>query len=135
MSVATAFTTYQKRGCKVMAENKFKFTPARLEKLKPGAKTTMYYDVGTPLALWVTPGGAKTFCVYRRVNGRPSRVRIGRVGDVALGDARKAAQKLLGEVASGADPGAERAASRKQPTMEALWGYWFEHHARPHKKT
>lgn len=118
-----------------MVENKFRFTPARLEKLKPGAKTAMYYDVGAPLALWVTPAGVKTFCVYRRVNGRPCRVRIGRVGDVALGDARKAATKLLGEVAGGGDPAAERTAKRKQATFAMLWAYWFDHHAKTKKKT
>ena len=133
MSVAMADTTYQKRGPE-MAENRFKFTPTRLEKLEPGKGLAMYYDTSTPLALWVTPGGAKTFCVYRRVNGRPIRVRIGRVEDMSLGDARKAATKLLGEVAGGADPAAERRARRDDPTLQALFAHWIAH-AKRHKKT
>lgn len=116
-------------------ENRFNFTPARLEKLKPGAKLEMYYDASSPLALWVTPGGAKTYCVYRRIDGgKPAREKIGRLQDVTLKDARDAAKELLGKIAAGENPAAERRARRNDPTLEALFKHWIAH-AKRHKKT
>jgi hypothetical protein len=61
----------------------FSFTKETLSGLpipEPG-KRAVYFDVKTPgLQIRVTPGGAKTFSVYRRVKGggQPERVTLGR---------------------------------------------------------
>ena len=114
-------------------DNRFRFTPARLAKLPAGA--AMYYDTATPLALRVTVAGGKTFCVYRRIDGKPSRVRIGRMQDITLQDARNAAQELLGKVAAGGNPAAERKATRKQTTLQEAFSYWLDNHAKIHNRT
>ncbi len=113
-------------------DSRFRFTPTRIAAMTmPG----MFYDTASPLAVRVYAGGSRTFCVYRRVNGRPCRVRIGRCEDVSLGDARKAATKILGEVAGGSDPAAERKAERKQATLQEAFDYWLENHAKVHNRT
>ena len=45
------------------------FTDAWLERLKPTGRGAVYYDTRAPLAVRVTPSGAKSFMVYRWVAG------------------------------------------------------------------
>ncbi|TGN41664.1 tyrosine-type recombinase/integrase [Marinobacter confluentis] len=65
--------------------------------------------------LRVTSGGAKSFIVEKRVDGRVKRKTLGRYGNLTVEQARKEAQKFLGKVASGVDPireGQEKRARR-----------------------
>jgi hypothetical protein len=50
----------------------------------------------------------KVFIVQRRVNGKPRRVTIGRVGKISLQKARQDAEQLIGEIAGGTDPVARK---------------------------
>ncbi|QSP93846.1 integrase family protein [Marinobacter salinisoli] len=54
--------------------------------------------------LRVTSGGAKSFIVEKRVDGRVKRKTLGRYGNLTVEQARKEAMKFLGKVASGVDP-------------------------------
>jgi integrase len=60
-------------------------------------------------ALRVTPGGAKAFVVEKRIKGRVRRITIGSHPALSASEARKQALVLLGEIACGRDPIAERA--------------------------
>src|SRR5215212_2045691 len=64
----------------------------------------------------VTPHGVKSFIVQQRIHGRDRRITLGRHGVLTVEQARKAAKRLLGEIASGHDPLAERAKQRLQST-------------------
>lgn len=55
-------------------------------------------------ALRVTTGGAKSFIIEKRINGKVKRKTLGRFGVLTVEQARKEAQKFLGQVASGHDP-------------------------------
>lgn len=70
-----------------------------------GAKQVFYRDsVIAGFALRVTSGGAISFIVEKRVDGRVKRKTLGRYGNLTVEQARKEAQKYLGKVASGIDP-------------------------------
>ncbi len=58
--------------------------------------------------LRVTSTGAKAFIFQKRINGKEKRMTVGRYGDLTAEQARKLAVKLAGEIASGADPIAEK---------------------------
>ena len=68
-----------------------------------------YRDSAIPgFGLRVTSGGAKSFIVEKRINGKVKRMTLGRYGNLTVEQARKEAQKVLGKVASGGDPIAEK---------------------------
>jgi hypothetical protein len=73
----------------------------------PGAERTMYWDQSLPgFGLMVTTKGAKSYVVQYRAGRRSRRMTINGVLD--LSKARKRAKALLGEVAHGRDPLAEK---------------------------
>ncbi|HDZ37206.1 MAG TPA: DUF4102 domain-containing protein, partial [Marinobacter sp.] len=71
-----------------------------------GKSSQAFYrdSVISGFGLRVTSGGAKSFIVEKRVDGRVKRKTIGRYGNLTLEQARKEAQKFLGKVATGIDP-------------------------------
>jgi Arm DNA-binding domain len=76
-------------------------------KVEPGAERSIYWDDSLPgFGLQVTSAGAKSFvCQYRA--GKRSR-RLAIKATLRLGEARKEAKAILGRVAKGHDPLAER---------------------------
>lgn len=58
--------------------------------------------------LRITAGGARSFIVEKRVEGRLRRITLGRYGELTPVQARKRAQQILGQIAMGVDPVAER---------------------------
>ncbi len=61
-------------------------------------------------AVRVTASGVKSFIVEKLVSGRVRRMTIGRYGEITVEQARREAQKLLGKIATGIDPRAEKQA-------------------------
>jgi integrase len=114
----------------------FSFTVRRLAGLMPPAAGRVYYrDESTPgLQLCVTAAGAKTYYFVRRIDGKPTRVRLGQLDQMGLQDARNAAMRRAAEVADGKNPQAERRARRDIPTLQQLFDHWLEH-AKAHKRT
>ena len=104
------------------------FTTARLLALEclPG-KSRVYIRDSHCSALWVmvTAAGAKNFFVYHRVNGVPTRIKIGSFPAVAVDTARKEAKKLTGKIVLGDDPRAARRELRHGTTLKDLFdAYW-----------
>ncbi len=83
---------------------KFNFKKETLALLKSQAKQ---YDVAdikvSGLRLMVNPGGSKTFFLYRKVKGRPQRIKIGRY-DIGVENARKEAGRLNSLITLGQPP-------------------------------
>ncbi|CAN5639474.1 site-specific integrase [soil metagenome] len=121
-----------------MAENTLRFTTARLEKLvcPDGAKQSYFYDDEIRgLCLYVAITGAKTFYLYRRIAGRPTRVRLGSwPHELTLDDARKEARKASGEIAKGNDPHQTKLAARGEMTFGELFSKHLDN-AKVHNKT
>jgi len=62
----------------------------------------------------VKPSGVCTYIVqYRNAHGRTRRHALGRHGALTPDAARKLARQVLGQIAGGADPAAERKAQEK----------------------
>ncbi len=66
--------------------------------------------------LRITYQGSKSFIVEKRINGKVRRMTLGRYGELTVEQARREAQKLLGKVAQGTDPIAEKVKARKLST-------------------
>lgn len=116
---------------------KVKLTQAAVTRLPvPDGKRVYYYDEAMPgLAVCCWPSGTKTFMLYRKINGRPIRVKIGRFGDLTAKQAREQAAKLAGEIAQGADPAEARRKTRSETTLGELWELYLEKHAKPRKRS
>ena len=64
--------------------------------------------------LRITSNGVMSYVVEKRVNGKSKRITVGRHGVITPEQARKEAQKLLGEMTGGKDPVAEKRDKRIQ---------------------
>lgn len=113
------------------------FTKALIEKLEPpfkGFKT--YKDTKeTGLSLYITSKGTKTFFVRKWIDGKDERVIIGKFPDISIENARKMAQKLKGEIASGINPQEKKRALRDDLIFEELFEIYLERYAKHHKKS
>ena len=89
--------------------------------------------------LETTATGARSFYLYRKVNGRPRRVRLGGYPETTPEAARKMVQKTAGEIAEGRDPNAERRRRRQpdrtDPTLGELVAHTLEQHWKPNCRT
>ena len=114
---------------------RFNFTRAAIMAVTPPTdQDRVYvYDKRTPaLALCVTRSGSRTFYVYRRIHGRPVRVRLGRFPEMTIAQARKQAAVVLAEIARGNDPQEQKRALRRQCTLRELFDHYVETHAKVH---
>ena len=87
------------------------------------------------LFLLVSPRGAKTFYVYRRIDGSPERVRLGPWPDLKVKKARRKAEIINGRIADGDNPADLARAAREEMTVGELWDRYLRLHAKPHKKS
>ncbi len=93
-----------------------KISKRSVDALRPGDKDTYLWDGGHRDALpgfgvKVTPAGRTVYLIQYRLRGRKGRTRrvtIGQHGNTTAERARVQAKVLLGEVAAGRDPAAER---------------------------
>lgn len=121
-----------------MATKKINFTKAAIDGLDLPAEgqRAYHYDAKTRgLAVCVTWTGAKSFYVYRKINGKPERIRIGTYPDLTIEQARRKAEEINGQIAQGGDPQEERRRLRANPTFGELFGWYMEQHAKPRKIT
>ncbi len=97
-----------------MSEAK-RFTVKMLDGLRPApaGKRSYVNDAEVPgLQVAVTPRGTRTFCVYRRILGKPTRVRLGDYPAMTIEQARKRARSVLNQIAEGVNPATEKRAER-----------------------
>lgn len=79
------------------------------------------------LAYRLLASGASAFYLYRRIGGRPTKVRLGG-RELTVEQARRMAAKLNGEIAIGGDPMAVKRAIRKAETLQELWDRYKSEH-------
>ncbi len=107
--------------------NRFKFTKRKLAAIEPEQKATTYHDEETKgLKLIVTPTGTKTFYVYRKINGRPERIKIGNFPQTALEQATRLATKINAEITEGHNRNEVKRALRAEPTLDELFTRYAE---------
>lgn len=93
-------------------------------------RRTIYFDRALPgFGLLVTPAGHKSFVAqYRAGKGRGAptrRITIGGFGALTVEQARAEAKRILGAVAHGEDPAAERAEKRAANTFAEVVQEWL----------
>lgn len=84
--------------------------------------------------LRVYPSRKKTYLIQYRAGRRTRRVTIGQHGVLTADEARTRAKQLLGDVAHGADPSAEKQAKRRAPTVAGLCDRFLEEYVEQHCK-
>ncbi|MGJ8624238.1 MAG: tyrosine-type recombinase/integrase [Yoonia sp.] len=120
-----------------MASHHLNFTKAALLKAPPAAKGRDYYydEREKGLVMAVTGTGTKTFYLYKRIEGRPERLMLGRFPDMTVEQARKRAVTAKGEIATGANPQKERRAIRDEMTFGDLFSEYLEKYSKVHKRS
>lgn len=95
------------------------------------ADVYLWDDELAGFGLKVTPAGRKVYLVQYRPGGRTARTRrvtLGQHGVLTPEEARVAARRLLGKVASGNDPAADRRAKAEAPTLGGLLDQFLDEH-------
>ena len=111
------------------------FTKEALEDLKPGPKRYDVHDTGPKavrgLCVTVTPSGAKSYYLIRKLGGRTERIHIDAVGNMTPEIARKRATALNNEIGEGRNPAEARRGRRAEPTVAEVWKLYLAHNKQP----
>jgi len=121
-----------------MKSNKFKFTKTALKNitLPNKGKRISYYDEATPtLMILVSSTGTKTFYVYRKVIGKPERIKLGNFPTMTCEQARKECALVNGMIVDGVNPNQIKRQDRQELSLEGLFSEYMERHAKPRKIT
>lgn len=113
------------------------FTVNRLKDYpSPATGRTWIYDETCPgLTLCITANGSRTYYLYRKIEGRPHRLKLGRFTDITLEDARRLANKQKGRIADGQNPAADKQTARNDATFGEAFRIFIDRHKKPHRKT
>jgi integrase len=105
--------------------------------LPPAGTRATYHDAEIKgLQLRVTPAGAKTFSVFRRVKGGgPERITVGTFPNTSVEKARKRAASINLAIEGGANPAEAKRAHRSEPTFAELFQDYLAQHAKPKKRS
>lgn len=88
-----------------MEKNELKFTKTAIDKIQPTNKREFYYDTEVKgLYVQVTTSGAKSYYLYKKINGYPARIRLGSVEELRLEKARQMAAQYKEMVRLGKNP-------------------------------
>lgn len=116
-----------------MAEKlNFKFTKRDLLSLpKPKSGWKYYQDELEPgLCLRISAAGSRIFELFKRIDGMPRHIKIGKFPDVAIDEARNAARVLKAEIAQGINPANKRRLQREESTFKDLFDEYVNEHAK-----
>ena len=95
-----------------------KLTKTAIDKLPaPEKGYAIHWDATLPgFGVRITSAGAKAFILQKRIGGKDRRITIGRYGPLTLEQARTQATVLLGQIATGGDPIADKARRKAEKT-------------------
>ncbi len=110
------------------------FTKSAIDAIPLPAKGWEYHrDHKTPgLAIGVGSTGIRTFVLYKRINGVPERVKLGRYPEMTIEQARNKAAELNGQIATGKNPADAKREKRAEMTLDDLFDLYMERYAVPH---
>jgi integrase len=115
---------------------KLDFSRRLIETLRPptAGRTWIYDAKQAGLALQITANDARSFYLYKKVQGRPQRIHLGGFDEITVDQARILCAKKLGAIANGANPNAEKRAMRAETTLGELWT-WYSNQAKQRKRS
>lgn len=99
-----------------------KITKSAVDKiLPPKDRDQAFYrdDQLKGFAVRITASGVKSFVIEKIIGNKVKRITLGRYGELTVEQARKEAQKLLGKIAIGIDPIAEKKAKQAKAVILA----------------
>jgi integrase len=97
-----------------------------------GKRVEVWDELVSGFGVRVTDTGKKSFVLYTRFNGEPSRRKIGDVGKISLAEARRKAKEWLELAGQGRDPKAEAQAARLAEEGRATFGAAMEKYIARH---
>ena len=108
-------------------DRRIPFSKQRLEALPtPEKGRVLWHDTRQPgLTLCVTSAGSKLYYLYKWCEGKPTKIRLGKLHELTVEQARDEARRLVGEIATGRNPQAERIGKRGEPTLGDCWERWL----------
>src|SRR5437870_1098540 len=112
---------------------KINFTKAGLQALVDDhdGRRKLVHDTKQPgLVADVRESGAMSLYLYKKIQGRPARLRLGAWPEITVEQARTQAARLIGEIVSGKNPQSERRMARVEHTLGSLFEWWLESHAK-----
>src|SRR5882762_5124439 len=115
---------------------RLKLTKTVADSAQPEKDPYELRDAATPGFLFkVTPTGRKVFMVaYVANNGQRRKPAMGCFGEITVEQARAIAQDWLADVRKGKDPGAEKSAARRAPTVKELFERFITDYSEPSNK-
>lgn len=98
------------RGLFQMSDNRVKLTTTKVDKLEPTpGKQRLVWDTELRgFGVRVSPGGARSYIMQRRVGNKERRVTLGRHGEISAENARRKALGMAAQFSEGIDPVKER---------------------------
>ena len=99
------------------------FTKDGLLRIEPPATgRDIYKDTKEKgLILIVSYGGSKIFYLYKLVDGKPARIKIGSFPDLAVAEAREKVLELKNQIAKGYNPTEEKSKHKKELIFKELF--------------
>ena len=99
-------------------------------------KRAYCYDMKVAgLCICVTDSGNKTFYSYKKINGTPERIKIGKFPDLSIEQARGKAGEINSRIANGENPNDLTRAKIAELTFASLFQEYMERHSKIHKKS
>ena len=118
--------------------NIFNFTKKVLDTIELPSTGKRYYFYDTKirgLELMVTEQGTKSFKVYRKFNGKPVRVTLGKYPEMTVENARNEAQSVIAKMLKGSNPNKDKKNIRSEITFGDMFHLFMERHSVQNKKT
>jgi integrase len=115
----------------------FNFTQDKILKITP-PKTgrNIYKDTKEKgLILICSYGGSKIFYFYKKIQGKPYRIKIGAFPDLSIGEARDKAVELKNEIAKGGNPAEDKNKLSNEMTFKQLFDRYIEDYAKHNTKS
>ena len=120
-----------------MKQAPLNFTKAALAglPLPTKGKRTYFKDAKTRgLMFAITDRGTRSYVFYRKIDGRPERILIGRFDELSVDQARDRAAELNAQIAAGNNPADKTRSVRAEMTLGKLFEDFMDRHARVHVK-
>lgn len=116
----------------------FNFTKKVLDTFimpETGKRFYLYDTKVRGLELMITGQGSKSFKVYRKYNGKPVRVTLGKYSEMSIDNARKEAQRVITEMINGKNPNEEKKKIRAETTFGDTFEMFMERYSKIYKKS
>ena len=116
---------------------KINFTQTVITSLPPPLNSRKYYHDKevNGLCVCVTPMGGKTFYSYKKISGRPERIRIGKFPELSVKKARGIASDINSAIERGENPADVMREEKAEMTFGTMFKEYMERHAKPKKKS